>query len=224
MFTRNLVLFSLLTAQVTIVFSLPQGRADTNVTSEEANSTETQLVGEQGLLWTGLEYFLGENGNKLLFHEDSPVQYAANFDYIPLVSSVTTILDFISSEQSPGYVLATYDYAQFLSRLSPLGHIAEHYTSGAIRTAIVLLSSILSGYAIVLLIAYGVEYILPQLEVQEPDTEGRSGGRSLRHLLRKSEEVLSAGENLQSEDNQRVVNWLSGLVRQSKARYDDSSY
>ena len=85
MFTTNLVLFFLLTVQATIVLSLPQGR-ETNVTleeSEESNSTEIQLVGEHGLLWSGLEYFLGDNGNKLLFHEDSPIQYAANFDYLP---------------------------------------------------------------------------------------------------------------------------------------------
>ena len=114
MFGRNLVLITIFC--VATVFSLPQGR-DGNVTSEESNSTETEVVSNQGLLLAGLNYFLGENGHKLLFHEDSPVQYALNFDYLPLVSSITTILNFISSETSPGYVLATYDYAQFLSRL-----------------------------------------------------------------------------------------------------------
>ena len=226
MFTRNLVLFFLLTVHATIVLSLPQGR-ETNVTleeSEESNSTEIQLVGEHGLLWSGLEYFLGDNGNKLLFHEDSPIQYAANFDYLPLVSSITTILDFIASEQSPGYVLATYDYAQFLSRLSPIGHIADQYTSGAIKTAILLVSSILSGYAIVLVIAYGVKYMMTQLEAEDTEADGRSGGRSLKHLHREAEEVLTAGQNIQVEDSQRVINWLSNLVSQYKAQSDQTSY
>ena len=228
MLTRNIILSFLLTAQVRIVFSSPEVQVEalgeTNVTSEETNSTNSQLVGDQGLLWAGLEYLLGETGNKLLFHQDSPVQYAANFDYVPLVSSLATVLNFIASEESPGYVLATYDYAEFLSRLSPIGHIAEHYTSGAIKTAIILVSSILSGYSIFLALAYGVEFILMQLVAPETVTEGRSGGRSLKHLHQASEDVLTAGENFQVEDSQRAVNWLSHIVRQSKLHYDDSSY
>ena len=215
MFTRNLILSFLLTVQVGIVFSLAEGR---DLSSEESNSTQTRI-------W--VEYLLGENGHKLLFHEDSPIQYAANFDYLPLVSSISTILNFVSSEKSPGYVLATYDYAQFLSRLSPIGHIADHYTSGPIKTAIILVSSILSGYAIFIAIAYGVEYIRRQLEDQEtaPVTEGRSGGRSLRHQQhKKAEEVLTAGDRLQIADNQQVISWLTDLVRQSRLHYDDSSY
>lgn len=222
MFTRNLVLIAIFC--VATVISLPQSR-NGNITSElQSNSTETELESNQGLLLAGLDYFLGENGHKLLFHGDSPVQYAVNFDYLPLVSSITTILNFISSEKSPGYVLATYDYATFLSRLSPLAQIAEQYTSGPIKTAIILISSIFSGYAIFLVIASGVQYIMTKLVEEDSVIEGRSGSRSLKHLDEKTENVLTAREKLQIEDNQQVINWLSDLVSQPKLHYDDSSY
>ena len=71
---------------------------ETDTSSDISTSTESQPVTEP----VGLEYFLGENGNKLIFDEDSPIQYAINFDYGPIINSITTILEFLFSTSSPG--------------------------------------------------------------------------------------------------------------------------
>ena len=217
----------LLAAQLVLVScQLPQEETETSQSSS-VTETVTELATEQTILGEGLEYFLGDSGNKLIFDEDSPIQYAINFDYGPIISSITTILQFIFSTSSPGYVLATYDYSSLLSRLSPgpVREMALQYTSGYTQTAIILLSSLLSGFAILQVLRQAAMYIFTQHEEQDV-TEVRTGARSLKQLDRRTEDVLMAGENLdkmkEKESFDSIINWLNKLVVQSKGTYDSS--
>ena len=203
---------------------------DANITTGVTNSTETDpAVKDQGLLEGGVNYLLGDNATKLIFDEDSPIQYAINFNYGPLITSTYTILDFITSTNSPPYVLATYDYSSLLERLSPrvVREFAATYTSGYLQSVVLLLSSFLSGFAIFQVINYGMRYMFTQMAVQEIPEE-RTGGRSLKHLQRTAEDVLTAGENLETIDFQNesfdpVRNWLNKIVLQSGEHYYDNS-
>ena len=192
-------------------------------TSDISTSTESQPVTEP----VGLEYFLGENGNKLIFDEDSPIQYAINFDYGPIINSITTILEFLFSTSSPGYVLATYDYGSLLSRLtpSPVRDMALNYTSGYTQKVIIVLSSLLSGFAIFQVLRHGLNLVQSQLQVQDV-TEERSGARSLKHLERQAENVLTAGDSVnkvqENESFDNVINWLNKIVVLSNGPYDSS--
>ena len=67
-----------------------------------------------GTLEGTVGFLFGEFAQNLLFNDNSPFTYAVNYDYTPLITSVVTILNFVASENSPGYILATYDYQQLI--------------------------------------------------------------------------------------------------------------
>ena len=81
---------------------------------EEAELAVQDTVQHLGTLEGTVGFLFGEFAQNLLFNDNSPFTYAVNYDYTPLITSVVTILNFVASENSPGYILATYDYQQLI--------------------------------------------------------------------------------------------------------------
>ena len=99
---------------------------ETPPTSSNDSSLNTQnttaivpVTLDIGALEATVGYVFGDTAQNILFNPDSPFQYALHYDYTPLLSSIVTIVTFITSESSPGYVIATYDYNSLLQRLAP---------------------------------------------------------------------------------------------------------
>ena len=85
-----------------------------NPAQEEAELAVQDTVQHLGTLEGTVGFLFGEFAQNLLFNDNSPFTYAVNYDYTPLITSVVTILNFVASENSPGYILATYDYQQLI--------------------------------------------------------------------------------------------------------------
>ena len=204
--------------------------SSSNGSSLSETSTIVPVTLDIGALEATVGYVFGDTAQNILFNPDSPFQYALHYDYTPLLSSIVTIVTFITSESSPGYVIATYDYNSLLQRLAPefLTSLTRRYAVGSAGGIIATSLGVIVFSSIISFIVYiGVLVIttVGNIDTQEPTFARNVPDRSNRGRSLQSEEELldeMAGKvldviiaeerkkRLQNDD--LVLSWIHSIV------------
>ena len=194
---------------------------------EAANGTDiaSLITAENALnlldseaLESAVGYVFGESAQNVIFHPDSPLQYAIHYDYTPLLNSLLTLVNFVSSESSPGYIIATFDYTSLMKRLAPefLTGLTRRYAVTNYQGSIITTIGVVIFSSIVAFVVYLAILVITTITDIEPEARQQhtTGGfdRNDELVDKITVKVLEAieRENLQREQIQdHVFSWMN---------------
>ena len=207
-------------------------------TTETGDKSELVKIEEKDEIGKALRFLLGDNARSLLLDEESPVQLLMRYNYKPLIASVATLVSFLTSENSPGYILTNYDYPGLLERLTPgaLQSLISRNLSPTYGYIAVLASGLIIAVSTTAFLFYGFVFIYAAFE---NNSSRSSGGRSLDlnninildHLtegVQKAMDSYKLSTNnyrqdvntyTEEENFKTVIQWLTQLTSGSSRSY-----